>query len=160
MRLGQAATVGLMLCLAAAFAACGEESTPGAGRASAAPGRAGQALRPPADAPCRDQLRPVLGPTSALRKDLAAGLSYGGYLDELRRVRTAYGRIRADRLPIGCLLATAGPAERALNRYIDAANAWGECLATAACEIDAIEPRLQRIWARASDLLSSAQSGL
>jgi hypothetical protein len=159
MRFGQAATLGVLLSLALALTACGGESTSGSGQATAAPSGAGPVARSSADARCRAQLRPFLGSMDALREDLAVGLSYEGYLEELREAREAYGRIRADRLPVGCLL-VAGAGERALNRYIDAANVWGDCLATAACETEAIEPRLQRRWALASDLLTSAQSGL
>jgi hypothetical protein len=160
MRPGQAATLGMLLSLTLALAACGEEPTAGSGRVTLAPGGAEPVAHPSAGAGCRAQLRPFLGSMDALREDLAVGLSYEGYLDELEGVRDAYDRIRAGRLPVGCLLAAAGPGEQALNRYMDAANVWGNCLATAACETESVEPELQRRWAFASDLLSSAQSGL
>ncbi len=95
----------------------------------------------------------------ALREGLVVGMSYEEYLDELREVKIAYDGIQADRVPVGCLVAAGGPGERALNRYIDAANTWGDCLATASCRTESIEPKLQRGWALASDLLSAAQSG-
>jgi len=160
MRLGQAATLGVLLSLALALTACGEEPPAGWGRVTVAPGAAEPLARSSANAGCRAQLRPFLGSMDALREDLAVGLSYEGYLDELEGVRDAYDRIRADRLPVGCLLVAAGPGERALNRYMEAANVWGDCLATAACETESIEPELQRRWAFASDLLTSAKSGL
>jgi hypothetical protein len=53
---------------------------------------------------------------------------------------------------------TGTPSEQALNEYIDAANAWGECLADAACTTASIEPILQRKWRMASRLLSEVQS--
>ena len=158
MRLGQAATAGV-LSLALVLTACGDEPTSDSGQATA-PGKAEPIARSSADARCRAQLRPFLDSMDALREDLAVGLSYEDYLDELREARKAYSRIRADRLPVGCLLVAAGAAERALNRYIDAANVWGDCLSTAVCETEAIEPKLQRRWALASDLLTSARSGL
>jgi len=160
MRLGQAATLGALLSLALALVACGEEPTAGSERVPAARGGADPVARLSAEPGCRGQLRTFLGSMDALREDLAVGLSYEGYLDELERVRDAYDRVRAGRLPVGCLLTAAGPGERALNRYIDAANVWGDCLATTACETESIESDLQRRWAFASDLLSSAQSGL
>ncbi len=159
MRLSQAATLGALLSLALALAACGDEPTVGSGGAAAAPSRARPATAPAANARCRSQLRLFLASMAALRENLAAGLSYEDYLDELSEVRVAYDRIRAERLPVGCLLTAAGPGERALNRYIDAANTWGDCLASAACQTESIEPKLQRRWALASDLLSTAQSG-
>lgn len=159
MRFGQAATLGVLLSLALVLTACGDESTSASGQATPAPSGAEPVARSPADARCRGQLRPFLGSMDALREDLAVGLSYEGYLDELGEVRDAYDRIHADRIPVDCLLVAASPGERALNRYIDAANTWGDCLATAACETESIEPELQRRWALASDLLSAAQSG-
>jgi len=160
MRLGQAVTVGALLSLALILPACGDESTAGAGRPAGAPSKIETVAGSAVDNRCQSQMRPFLDSMDALRESLAVGLSYDDYLDELREVKAAYDRIRADRLPIGCLLVAGGSGERALNRYIDAANAWGECLATPTCETESIEPQLQRRWGLASDLLSSAQSGL
>jgi hypothetical protein len=95
-----------------------------------------------------------------LRRKLAVGISYEDYLGEVQELRAAYAAIPDDRLGLGCLLAAGTPGERALNRYMAAANDWGECLTTAACETATVEPRLQRQWARASALLSAAQAGL
>jgi hypothetical protein len=96
----------------------------------------------------------------ALRRKLAIGLTYSQYRRELAGVRGAYEAIPAKRIQLGCLLAAGTVAERALNRYIVAANAWGECLATASCELETVEPQLKREWARASDLLGSAKAGI
>jgi len=93
---------------------------------------------------------------SSLRARLARGLSYDDYLRAVRRLRSVYDGIDARRLPIGCLLTGGTPAERAFNLYVDAANAWGDCLATASCETTAIEPKLQRLWALASAQLTRA----
>ena len=95
-----------------------------------------------------------------LRDDLARGLSYDEYLREVQGVRAVYARIDADKLPGGCLLAAGGPAERALNLYIDATNSWGDCLATVSCNTRTVEPKLQRKWALAAHQLASAQRGL
>lgn len=95
-----------------------------------------------------------------LRRKLAIGLSYEDYLSEVQGLRAAYAAIPDDRLALGCLLAAGTPGERALNRYMVAANVWGECLTTAACETATVEPRLQREWARASVLLNEAQAGI
>jgi len=94
-----------------------------------------------------------------LRRKLAVGISYEDYLGEVQEARAAYAAIPDDRLGLGCLLAAGTPGERALNRYIAAANAWGECLAITACDTASVEPRLQQEWARASVLLSTAQAG-
>ena len=156
MRLSQATIVSAMLSLALVLPGCGSDGAPSAGAADAAPAESTTA----GGGTCRSQLRPFVAAMDALRTDLAVGLSYDQYMSELRRARDAYRRIRANRLQLGCLAVAGAPAERAVNRYIEAANAWGECLATAACETASIEPRLQREWVRASKLLSAAQSGI
>ena len=158
MRLSQAAIVGAMLSLALVLPACGAESTPGAGAVDAA--APGSARAGDGGATCRSQLRPFVAALGSLREDLAAGLSYDQYMSELRGARDAHRSIRAGRLQLGCLVAAGTPAERAVDRYTEAANAWGECLATAGCETASIEPRLQREWARASKLLSASKAGI
>jgi len=160
MRLSQATIVGATLSLALVLAACGAQGTAGEDTVDAAPAAgAARGARVAGGMTCRSQLRPLLAAMDTLRADLATGLSYDQYVSELRRVRGAHRRIRADRLQLGCLVAAGAPAERALDRYVEAANAWGKCLATAACETASIEPRLQGEWARASKLLSAAQAG-
>jgi hypothetical protein len=39
-------------------------------------------------------------------------------------------------------------------------NIWGDCLATSSCEVGSVEPKLQRRWDTASDLLATAAKGL
>jgi hypothetical protein len=95
-----------------------------------------------------------------LRRKLAVGLTYEQYMRELRTVRGAYRAIPAERIRLGCLLGAGTPGERALNLYIEAGNAWGECLATASCRAESVEPELQRRWARAARLIGSAQAAL
>jgi hypothetical protein len=95
-----------------------------------------------------------------VRAGLARGLSYDDYLAEVQSVRTLYREIEAGKLSLGCLLASGGPGERAFNLYVDAANAWGDCLATASCNTRSIEPRLQREWALAARQLTVAREGL
>ncbi len=96
----------------------------------------------------------------ALREKLAVGLRYDAYLDDVKAARVAYDGVPVDRLGLGCLVAVGTPAERALNRYTAAANAWGDCLASASCDSESVEPRLQHEWALASERLSAAQKGL
>jgi len=146
---------GLAAALALSLCACG-----GGGSATAESAPARQAPPPPRSA--SDHLCPA--PVSAfadslerLRRALAVGLSYEQYAARIGRLRRAYGEIPFARLEIGCLLATGTPAERAFDGYLDAANAWGECLADAACTTASIEPVLQRKWRRASGLLPEAE---
>jgi hypothetical protein len=92
-----------------------------------------------------------------LRSNLAVGLSYEQYAAEMHGIRTAYDEIPVKRLTIDCLATAGTPGEKALNQYIDAANAWGECLAEAGCDTASIEANLQSRWRVASRFLSEAQ---
>ena len=92
-----------------------------------------------------------------MRHQLAVGLSYDQYAARVKSLRHGYDALPIDRLTIACLRTTGTPAEAALNKYVDAANTWGECLADASCTTAAIEPVLQRKWRIASHLLSEAQ---
>jgi hypothetical protein len=156
MRLSSAATVCILLSLALILPACGDERTVAADRTVASSG----AKAPTGDKRCLGQLRTFIDSMDALRDRLAVGLNYEDYLHEVRAVKGVYDGIPVDRLTIGCLAVVGTPGERALNRYLDAANTWGNCLATASCETESIEAKLQRKWALASDQLSSAQRGL
>jgi hypothetical protein len=162
MRLSSAATVGILLGLTLMLSACGENGTTAAGKPDAATSTVSAPPSPPA-ATARDSchpLHPFVGSMVKLRTDLARGLSYDDYLREVQRVRAVYARIDADKLTAGCLLASGGPAERALNLYIDATNTWGDCLATVSCNTRSVEPKLQRKWALAAHQITIAQQGL
>jgi hypothetical protein len=161
MRLSSAATVGILLGLALMLSACGEDGTTAADKLAST---AGTTAAPPSHAAtvgssCR-RLRPFVGSMAKLRDDLVRGLSYDDYLSEVQVVRSVYARIDADKLTAGCLLTAGGPAERALNLYIDATNSWGDCLATVSCSTRSVEPELQRKWALAAHQVTTAQRGL
>ncbi|HKB50878.1 MAG TPA: hypothetical protein VKC63_05555 [Solirubrobacterales bacterium] len=146
--------------------ACGGERTVAAGSETAptksakAPRSGATAKTPPAARRCGRLLGGFFDSLESLNNTLAVGLSYDDYLNAVNHVRATYASVQADHLPIVCLARVASPAEQALNVHIDAANTWGNCLATTSCNPKAVEPKLQREWAEASDLLSSAQSGL
>jgi hypothetical protein len=167
MRPGPAAiALGVLLSMALLLPGCGDEGT-----ATAGGGTAIAKLRTAASDPaeprvslaarrCRRSLGELLDSLESLANTLAVGLSYEDYLDSVNRVRTTYARIPAESPAIACLGRVAGPAEGALNLYIDAVNAWGDCLATPSCDLGSVEPKLQRQWEEAGDLISSAQNGL
>ncbi len=160
MRLSTATMVGILLGLALIVSSCGEDGTSATGETtSTARAASAPPPRPTVRRPC-PRLRPFVGSMAKLRDDLARGLSYDEYLGEVQGVRSLYARIDAEKLSAGCLLAGGGPAERALNLYIDATNTWGDCLATVSCSTRTVEPKLQRKWALAARRLATAQRGL
>jgi hypothetical protein len=107
--------------------------------------------------PCPPQVDTFVKSLDVMRRQLAVGLSYDPYAARVKSLRRSYDALPVDRLTIGCLRTTGTPAEAALNEYVDAANAWGECLADASCTTEAIEPVLQRKWQVASHSLSKAR---
>lgn len=163
MRLSPAAIACALLGLALVLSACGEERTAAVGNppvaGAVAKDGSGSQNRGPAGQ-CQGAMKPLVSSLDALRKQLAVGLNYEDYLGEVRRLKAVYDEVPVQQLPIGCLTTVGAPAERALNRYREAANTWGDCLTQASCDAEAVEPELQRRWELAASLLSTAQEGL
>jgi hypothetical protein len=136
---------------------CGGEGAATAESADAPQAKQKAEVEAPAGRPCPAQVGDFVGSLDALRRQLAVGLSYAQYAARVKGLRRGYDDLPVDSLGIGCLRTAATPAEAALNRYIDAANVWGECLADAACDTATIEPVLQRRWRLASHSLSAAR---
>lgn len=109
---------------------------------------------------CQSQLGSFVGAMDGLRRRLAVGVTYDQYIAEVEGIRSIYRRIPAEQLRIDCLSAVATPGEKAFNRYIEAANDWGECVSELGCGSAEVEPVLQRRWRIASHFLSEAEDGL
>jgi hypothetical protein len=110
--------------------------------------------------PCQGQVGSFVASMDSLRRRLAVGLTYDQYVAEVQGIHSTYRKIPIDRIEIDCLSAVGTPAERAFNRYIEAANDWGKCVSEAGCGSAAVEPVLQRRWRIASHFLSEADDGL
>lgn len=176
MRSAPIAAAAVLLSLALILPGCGDEGTATAGgEKTAAESTAGgekaipngatgargaRVARPAAAKRCGRLLGGLLDSMESLNNTVAVGLDYDSYLGAVNNVRATYASVPAERLPLVCLTRVAGPAERALNAYIEAANAWGECLAGSSCDPESVEPKLQRKWEEASDLLSVAGKDL
>jgi hypothetical protein len=91
----------------------------------------------------------------SLRQRLVAGLTYAEYVASVKRLRASYATIAVDRLSPACLLAAGTPAERAFDLYIEAANAWGECLSEPGCDAADVEAPLQAEWKLAARQLDA-----
>jgi hypothetical protein len=152
--------LGCVLAAAAALAlsACGSggaataESTAASQRTASQPAAHAAAAKP-----CPASVDTLVRSLDHLRSRLAVGLSYEQYAARMGALRTSYDNVPVAHLTIGCLASTGTSAEKALNKYIDAANAWGECLADASCTTASVEPVLQRKWRLASGFLSQAR---
>ncbi len=144
----------ILVTAATASGGCGEEGTAAPDSATA---RGSESKAKGHAAPdCPKQLGAFVESLSALRTQLAVGLSYEQYVATVKGLRSSYDEIPVARLTIGCL-GRGSAGEKALNKHIDAANAWGECLADASCTTAEIEPVLQRKWRVASHHLSAAR---
>lgn len=126
----------------------------GGDRGQSSPATGAPARRSPA-ARCPAGVAAFVESLGRLRRRLAVGLTYDKYVDAVGQLRKRYGAIPVSALPPPCVLATAAAAERALNRYLAAANAWGECLAEAGCTGADVEASLQAQWRRASRQLAA-----
>jgi hypothetical protein len=111
----------------------------------------------PKTADCEAGLGEFLARMTDLRQSLLAGLSYAEYVVRVRAIRDAYEAVPVKKLDASCLDGPASDAEDALNQYLRAANAWGECAATAGCAASDIEGKLQRRWRIASKSLDQAK---
>lgn len=96
----------------------------------------------------------------SLRRRLAVGVTYDQYLNEIHGIRSTYHAVPAGEVEIDCVDAVAVPAEKAFNRYIQAANAWGACVSELGCGSAQVEPVLQQRWRAASHFLAEAEHGL
>jgi hypothetical protein len=145
-----------MAAAALTLSACGGDGAAAtAEQAATDPGRAA-VQRTPAAA-CPSEVHAFVRSLDSLRRQLAVGLSYEQYAARVDGLGERYGQIPVERLTLQCLARQGTAAEQALNRYIDGVNAWGECLADAACTAATIEPVLQRKWRGASGFVSEAQ---
>jgi hypothetical protein len=165
-----------LLAAALLLAGCGGEGSETTGEATIAAGAPTAAGKPrpgqeqkekapprrhvPAGDLCQSQLGSFVGSLDGLRRRLAVGVTYDQYVAEVRGIRSTYGEIPIEKLRVACLTAVGEPGEKALNRYIEGANDWGECVSEAGCDTATIEPVLQRRWRVASHFLGEAQDGL
>jgi hypothetical protein len=116
--------------------------------------------RAPAGDLCQSQVGGFLGSMDSLRRRLAVGVTYGQYVDEVHGVRSTYRDVPVEELRLDCLNAVGVPGEKALNRYIEAADDWGDCISELGCGSASVEPVLQKRWRGAAHFLAQAQQGL
>lgn len=136
---------------------CGDSGAATADSTATPPPQRQARIKAGPGAACPTRLGAFVKSLDSLRKQLAVGLSYDQYAAKVKALRARYDKLPIDRLTLACLTSSGTPSEQAFDKYIDAANAWGECLADASCDTATIEPILQRKWRLASRSLSEAR---
>jgi hypothetical protein len=161
------------LVLALALASCGGGGSSGGGATGAITAGGSEAVQA-GDKPARGDAEPHSSPAGSggscqerlgnfldrmtdLRQSLLAGLSYDEYVVRVRAIQDAYEAVPVGKLGVSCVTGPAADAEDAFNQYLRAANAWGECAATAGCTASEVEGKLQRRWKIASKSLDTAE---
>jgi hypothetical protein len=148
----------LVAAVTVTLSGCGDRGAATAGNTTATPPAQNQAQATTAPGPpCPSRVNAFVKSLDSLRRQLAVGLSYDQYAARIKALRVDYEKLPIERLDLACLSVSGTSAERAFNKYIDAANAWGDCLADASCDTATIEPVLQRKWRLASRSLSEAR---
>lgn len=109
---------------------------------------------------CQSQLGSFVGSMDGLRRRLAVGVTYDQYVNEVHAIHSTYKDVPVEDVEVDCLNAVGTPAEKAFNRYIEAANDWGECVSELGCGSATVEPILQRRWRIASHFLAEGEDGL
>ena len=112
-------------------------------------------------AACALAVDPFLASLQELDSRLSVGLNYDEYTNQVGNVQVVYDQLDVGGLTAlpGCLnVAVAG--EKAFNQYIKASNAWGTCFDDLYCSNDDVQPKLQRLWAKATSLVQRAQAKL
>jgi hypothetical protein len=109
---------------------------------------------------CRSQLEGLLSATKELDGRLNIGLSYDAYGTQVGNVSVAYETTPFKDLALECISAAGVPLEDAFNSYAKAADAWSTCFDDFDCDVDSIDPELQKHWADASLSVKKAEAGL
>jgi hypothetical protein len=151
--------VGLLLGACARGETPGQQ--PGQKHQDSTPLASKQTNEPPVVArDCHALLGDFLSALTELDTRVAAGLEFEAYSQQVGDVRVTYERIETSSVETDCLTAVALPAERALNRYVEAHTIWNNCVTNGACTEAEVMPKLQAKWAEATSHIDAAEIGL
>jgi hypothetical protein len=109
---------------------------------------------------CQSQLSEYLNVLSETESRLGVGMSFADYSEQVGDASVIYDRIPFGRMTSRCIFGPGIKAEEGGNAYIDAYNAWNDCIGDFYCDIDSIDPELQDEWSKASRKLSAARASL
>ena len=109
---------------------------------------------------CNNQLAGLLEEAQELDSRLSVGIQNVEYGQAVGDVRVEYDQVPFQALGIDCVSEVGLPLENALKSYAKAGDVWNGCITEFDCDVDSIDPILQRHWQKASGLVTDAQSAL
>jgi hypothetical protein len=113
-----------------------------------------------AQAECQVQVGPLLDALDEIDARLDVGLVFADYTNAVGDASVEYNKLRPGALQSDCTIKVGIPAQDALNNYREAQNIWSECIQDFGCDIDSIDPQLQREWREAAQKIADARRGL
>lgn len=120
-----------------------------------------QTEEPPVlDRGCQALLGDFLNALTDLNSRVSGGLAFEEYNQQVGNIRVTYERIHTASVDPECTSAVALPAERALNRYVEAVNIWNNCRGDGGCTDDHVKPQLQAKWIEAASHIDVAEAAL
>jgi hypothetical protein len=109
---------------------------------------------------CEKKLGRFIEELQEIDSRLAVGLSYDEYGSFVADARVEYDKINFNSVTPECLFKVGVPAENALNDYVKAFKVWDRCFQRLGCDIDSIDPQLQKEWSQAETRLNSVDRRL
>lgn len=153
-----------LLAVALLAGACARgEATPQPGKKPdrTSPVAAKQTEEPPVlSHDCQSLLGDFLDALTELDSLVTSGLAFEAYSQRVGDIRVTYERIETSSVGSDCLTSVQLPAERALNRYVEAYNIWNNCVGDGACTEADVMSKLEAKWAEATSNIDAAETGL
>jgi hypothetical protein len=156
--------VPLLLAMSLLLGACSGSAAlnpPDKKRDGTSPVASKQTEEPPiVDRACQALMADFLNALTDLNSQVSGGLAFEEYIQQVGNIRVTYERIHTASVDPACTSAVALPAERALNRYVEAVNIWNNCRGDGGCTDDHVKPQLQAKWIEAASHIDAAETGL
>ena len=108
---------------------------------------------------CSLEIAPLLEDMKTVDARLDVGLSQSDFSELVGSASVSYGAMDVAELNGGCLPA-GSLLETGLNKYIASVSKWSDCIYDDYCNMDDIDPELQRSWSAASSLIDRASAKL
>jgi hypothetical protein len=110
---------------------------------------------------CVDEMSPILEDLSTLDARLDVGLDLDEYSDLLGAASVSYDAMDIDAPEPDCISDVGVPLENALNKYIEIASTWNDCIwEDTYCSMDNIDAEMQLAWLKSSQLIDKASESL